>query len=420
MSTDTPRPENPELLAAIIAHPDEDTPRLMYADWLQENGDLERAEFIRLHIEWDRRPPYAPPDGDLKRRLIAAWEAAGLKKRGGIYQRGFDSVTRFDRITAFCERAASAFRSAPIRMMYLDQWNNLEDFPDWREQLHAALPIAQGVTGIGARDSQRDLGEIGEELLKLPQASALRVIDLGPSASTWQCRCIAEAKHLTNLLVIDCNGSWEMDRACVGLLAGAAHLQSLVALRLGEDDDSDGYIGPDEIRALTNAPCFTNLRQLVLNGHYPFDDEALRRLLAWDRVGQLEVLEFFSTQVGPDGLRELCRCPKLTNLRRLVVNGYDLEPAAFAHLLDSPYLVGLRELRISRWGEPLPEALTARLVARFGSFSLNDMRDPTPVCVEDLIRRRYRLMDGSGFNYGGRPSSRDNKDRIIQPEYAIL
>lgn len=39
------------LLAAIVAHPDEDTPRLMFADWLDENGDPGRAEFIRSQIE---------------------------------------------------------------------------------------------------------------------------------------------------------------------------------------------------------------------------------------------------------------------------------------------------------------------------------------------------------------------------------
>ena len=39
------------LLAAIIANPDDDTPRLIYADWLQENGDEDRAEFIRLQLE---------------------------------------------------------------------------------------------------------------------------------------------------------------------------------------------------------------------------------------------------------------------------------------------------------------------------------------------------------------------------------
>ena len=41
------------LLRAIIANPGEDTPRLAYADWLDERGeegDAERAEFIRLQV----------------------------------------------------------------------------------------------------------------------------------------------------------------------------------------------------------------------------------------------------------------------------------------------------------------------------------------------------------------------------------
>ena len=36
------------LLAAIAASPDDDLPRLVYADWLDENGRPLRAEFIRL------------------------------------------------------------------------------------------------------------------------------------------------------------------------------------------------------------------------------------------------------------------------------------------------------------------------------------------------------------------------------------
>ncbi|MBA4189924.1 MAG: hypothetical protein C0467_18220 [Planctomycetaceae bacterium] len=42
------------LLAAIIANPDEDTPRLVYADWLDENGQEERAEFIRIQCRMAR------------------------------------------------------------------------------------------------------------------------------------------------------------------------------------------------------------------------------------------------------------------------------------------------------------------------------------------------------------------------------
>ena len=38
------------ILAAISAHPEEDTPRLAYADWLDEHGSHIKAEFIRVQI----------------------------------------------------------------------------------------------------------------------------------------------------------------------------------------------------------------------------------------------------------------------------------------------------------------------------------------------------------------------------------
>lgn len=36
------------LLAAILANPADDLPRLVFADWMEENGQPERAEFIRI------------------------------------------------------------------------------------------------------------------------------------------------------------------------------------------------------------------------------------------------------------------------------------------------------------------------------------------------------------------------------------
>lgn len=44
------------LLRAILEFPAEDTPRLMYADWCDENNDPDRAAFIRAQIELARLP----------------------------------------------------------------------------------------------------------------------------------------------------------------------------------------------------------------------------------------------------------------------------------------------------------------------------------------------------------------------------
>ena len=48
------RSDHDALLRAVIDAPDDDAPRLIYADWCEENGDPERAEFIRLQIEFER------------------------------------------------------------------------------------------------------------------------------------------------------------------------------------------------------------------------------------------------------------------------------------------------------------------------------------------------------------------------------
>lgn len=48
MSLTAPATAASALLAAILANPGDDTPRLVYADWLEEAGDANRAAFIRL------------------------------------------------------------------------------------------------------------------------------------------------------------------------------------------------------------------------------------------------------------------------------------------------------------------------------------------------------------------------------------
>src|SRR4051794_26324308 len=46
--------EQQSLLAAVVADPDDDAVRRVYADWLDENGQPERAEFIRVQIEREK------------------------------------------------------------------------------------------------------------------------------------------------------------------------------------------------------------------------------------------------------------------------------------------------------------------------------------------------------------------------------
>jgi len=61
------------LLWEIVEHPDDDDPRLIYADWLEERGSP-RAEFIRIQCELASLDKEAPPKG------LAGREQALLEK----------------------------------------------------------------------------------------------------------------------------------------------------------------------------------------------------------------------------------------------------------------------------------------------------------------------------------------------------
>jgi uncharacterized protein (TIGR02996 family) len=58
-------PVEAAFLRDILAHPEDDTPRLVFADWLEEHGAPERAEFIRLQCQLARMSEGDPDRGRL-------------------------------------------------------------------------------------------------------------------------------------------------------------------------------------------------------------------------------------------------------------------------------------------------------------------------------------------------------------------
>jgi uncharacterized protein (TIGR02996 family) len=74
-------PDHEAFLRAIRDEPDSDTPRLVYSDWLEEQGDAARAEFIRVQCRLERLHPGDPQRPVLEERedeLLARHEADWL------------------------------------------------------------------------------------------------------------------------------------------------------------------------------------------------------------------------------------------------------------------------------------------------------------------------------------------------------
>ena len=125
------------LLCSVLAHPEDDLPRLVYADYLEETGDavqIKRAEFIRVQCELARSEPR--PAGSLTESILAlrtrerilqseyreAW-LAPLRRRGeplfspschGHFRRGFVEIVWMP-ARQFLWKAELLFDRAPVR-----------------------------------------------------------------------------------------------------------------------------------------------------------------------------------------------------------------------------------------------------------------------------------------------------------------
>src|SRR5262245_36742549 len=117
--------ESDNLLQQIIAHPDWDGPRLIYADWLGERNDA-RGEFIRLQCALaqlpaghDRRAELQERADELLKRHQDEWARplAGLVS-GWRFHRGFIDTVYID-ARRFLANADRVFALAPVRYMHL-------------------------------------------------------------------------------------------------------------------------------------------------------------------------------------------------------------------------------------------------------------------------------------------------------------
>lgn len=122
-----PPPGYEPFLRAICAEPDDDTVRLVYADWLQENGQPERAEFIRLQIAFEGRRAAPPRNRVLFARYRAACRTASRWRNElprivgvrwpGEFRRGFAHEIAVSDANQLVRNREAVFGAAPIDTM---------------------------------------------------------------------------------------------------------------------------------------------------------------------------------------------------------------------------------------------------------------------------------------------------------------
>ncbi len=111
-----PTTEQRAFWAAIRANPDDDTARLVYADWLQENGDETRAEFIRVQIEQTAMFSPSALCSDPRERRLTKCERRVIKRYANEWLRPlYEHLEPSDRNFNwdYSQRCARFFRGFP-------------------------------------------------------------------------------------------------------------------------------------------------------------------------------------------------------------------------------------------------------------------------------------------------------------------
>src|SRR5947209_685613 len=146
-------------LGDIAQHPEDDAPRLVFADWLEEHGREARAEFIRAQCALARMD-----DGDERRPDLEARQAQLLPAhrkgwagplrhwaRRWEFRRGFvEGVTLPAEV--FLLHAQELFRLAPVRAVHL------VDVVGHEGEL-ASCPHLARLTGLALTDPRFGAGQ---------------------------------------------------------------------------------------------------------------------------------------------------------------------------------------------------------------------------------------------------------------------
>jgi uncharacterized protein (TIGR02996 family) len=335
--------EKDAFLADILEHPDDDAPRLVYADWLDDHGEPDRAAFIRAQCAGDaeaarpfaaRLRPWAGPLAELCER----WE----------FHRGFVEVVHAHADT-FLARAPEFFRLAPVRLLrllYLDSD---------RMAALAQSPWLSRLAVLEAKGNYRHAGF--RALCASPHLDRLAGLDVtGTTIGRDGLAALLESPSLSRLTHLHLGGTG-IGSDGVQQLARSAKCRHLVALDLRVND-----LGPRAVRALGRSPHLG----------------ALRRLGLW------------CNRIGNEGLAEFVRTPLFARLTHLSLGNNRLTAAGLRLLADSPALASLRTLwlGVDRYGAGGVEALTHSQYlhpeARV-SFWLNDTLSEE---VKQAARRR--------------------------------
>lgn len=397
------QPEAEAFLQRIRASPDDDTPRLIYADWLEEQGILDapewgprRARLIRIQIalarlqedesEVDEPDPAARAERrrtreklieaqeDLLRAHREDWTIAFRGLADGLeFRRGFVEKLNIA-ARQWLRRASELFAAAPIRhVQLLDVGGNLPSALQSPylsrlaaltiQKQHSGRPLSRAVaeathlSHLKALYLIRQRFEDGsaEDLATSPVLANLETLDLSENElGETAARSLANSAHFGKLRRLEL-GNNRLGPTGAEIIAGSERLAALHYLGLSSNE-----LGTARLQFLTRAHDLLRVPILNLSGNH-LTAAGLQVILTQPAPPaesggiRLTELDLSNNELGNDGASVLAACPHLAGLRvlRLASCGISDHQGARA-LAVSPYLNNLITLDLGH--NPINEA----------------------------------------------------------------
>lgn len=317
-----PTHDEQAFLHAIVTAPDDDTPRLVFADWLDERGtddDRARAALIRAQCRIE-----VLPQGNKERKKLEREAKAILKANESKWTAEL--------------RAAKLGTKWTFRRGFLD----------------------------GGSMSPTKFIEKGAELFKL--APTLRAMTF-PNAAN-EVTELAASPYLERLASVDltqmCTCGWcGIDEELRDLFR-SKHAANLRCLNVSRDRVDVGVVG-----ALVRTKVLTNLTELNLSDN-PFGPEGGAALAKSKHLSKLTVLNLSRTNLQSEGTRALAVAKPFTALTTLYLSGNTIDAAGVAALVAAPWFGGIKELDLS--ANPITEQGAKALATAGANLDRLDLR----------------------------------------------
>lgn len=345
------RDEQSAFLRSIQETPDDDAPRLVYADWLDDLGDPDRADFIRTQCRLETLPRNAPQrqalrnrEADLLRRNKSEWLGPwDSRSNEATFRRGFLDVFRVGPNFALGLGAVAAALSPyhDLTRTFAFQSNRLAE---------SLVPLLGGTLPCLRRlECENCVGgnALVEAMAAWPSGLAELVLRRCLVGSPGVA-ALARAPWLTQLRSLDLRDNHVGHDALTSLLL-CPGLRGLEGLAITGSEYLTGHaLVPllsghlTSLRRLRVQPGVSNVPGLLEPGG--FGDEGLSLLAREPALGRFTSLEFISQGIGDDGVEALAASPHARGLTTLNLRGNLFGEAGVVALATSPSMANLTSL----------------------------------------------------------------------------